>query len=104
MCDLPDIDGAWMPDGLDDSNGSDGIDSSYDSDWFEDYSLLFSSLIFSWKDAIYYPTILVLCYFAITYESQIEALQGTTLLGIFGYPIYSLVMTLFRRRNIQKPK
>ena len=39
MCDLPDIDGAWMLDGFDDSDGSDGIDSTYDSDWFDDYSL-----------------------------------------------------------------
>ena len=104
MCDLPDIDGGWMADGLDDSNGSDGIDSSYDSDWFDDYSLLFSSLIFSWKDTIFYPTILAICYFAITYESQIEALQGTTILGIFGYPLYALVMTLFRRRKNRKSK
>ena len=104
MCDLPDIDGAWMPDGFDDSNGSDGIDSSYDSDWFDDYSLFFSSLIFSWKDTIYYPTILTICYFSVSYESQIEALQGTSILGIFGYPIYALVMTLFRRNKNRKPK
>ncbi len=104
MCDLPDIDGGWMADGFADSNGSEGTDSSCDSDWFEDYSLLFSHLIFSWKDTIYYPTILVLCYFAITYESQIEALQGTTILGFFGYPIYALIMTLCRRRKNRNPK
>ena len=92
MCDLPDIDGAWMLDGFDDSNGS------------IDYSILFSSLIFSWKDTIYYPTILTICYFSVTYESQIEALQGTSILGIFGYPVYALVMTLFRRNKNRKPK
>ena len=102
MCDLPDIDGGWMIDGFDDSNGSEGIDSSYDSDWFDDFSLLLSSLIFSWKDAIYYPTILVLCYFAITYESPLDALQGTSMLGIFGYPVYALVMTLIRRKKNEK--
>lgn len=58
MCDLPDIDGGWMPDGLDDSNGSDGIDSSYDSDWFNDYSLFLSSLIFSWKDTLAFTSII----------------------------------------------
>lgn len=104
MCDLPDIDGGWMIDGLEDSNGSDGIDSSYDSDWFDDYSPLFSHLIFSWKDPIYYPTILTLCYFAITYDSRLEALQGTAILGIFCYPLYALVMTLFRRGKNRKPK
>ena len=92
MCDLPDIDGAWMLDGFDDSNGS------------IDYSLLFSSLIFSWKDTIYYPTILAICYLAITYESQMEALKGTTILGIFCYPLYALVITLLRRRKDRKPK
>lgn len=95
MCDLPDIDGGWIADGIDD--GTDGSGSSNDSDWFDDYSPLFSHLIFSWKDPIYYPTFLALCYFAITYESQIEALQGTAILGIFCYPVYALIMTLIRR-------